>query len=488
MKGSVLWASLGVLGLGGTVWAQAQPGSPDLERFQRQLEQIQRDTRLRVDTSLPPDQRALLDFGGYLSFNFYALDDVRGRTHILRQTDLLGYGRLSLDGVHEFFLRGYVRYDDFNTGQSFDGQGDETRGPELDRAYYRFDLKRYLAAYEGVNTRNEFSVTGGRQLIHWANGLTLSQILDGGEVTVGFGPVALTAIGGITPDLYSDIDPFRPEFDSKYDRGFYGGMLSVEVAKHRPFIYGLVQQDYNDQSPTSFTFGGAPTTVRFEYDSWYLGTGSRGSLTDQLVYGVELVYQGGSTLSSPYTGSLGAPTIVTQTEDDIAAWAADFQLDYLLTDANRTRLSAEVILASGDSDRDLSSTSVIGGNRTGTTDRAFNGFGLVNSGLAFSPRLSNLAIGRIGASTFPLPQNRLFNRMQVGTNLLVFSKLDGAAPIDEPTESEAFLGVEPDLFVNWQITSDLTFALRYGVFLPSNTIESSASARHFFFSGLTLGF
>jgi len=339
-----------------------------------------------------------------------------------------------------------------------------------------------------VNTRNEFAITGGRQLIHWANGLTLSQIIDGGEISVGYGPVTLQVIGGITPDLYSDIDPFRPEFDSKYDRGFYGGMIIVEVEKHRPFIYGLVQQDYNDHSATDFSFGGATAPVRFEYDSWYIGTGSRGSITDQLVYGVELVYQGGSTLSSPYIGSIDAPTLVSQTEDDISAWAADFQLDYLLPDANRTRLSGEIILASGDSDRDLSSTSVIGGNRTGTTDSAFNGFGLVNSGLAFSPRLSNLAIARIGASTFPLPQNRLFNRMQIGANLLVFSKLDGAAPIDEPTGSEAFLGVEPDVFVNWQITSDLTFALRYGVFLPSNTIESTASARHFFFTGLTLGF
>jgi hypothetical protein len=43
--------------------------------------------------------------------------------------------------------------------------------------------------------------------------------------------------------------------------------------------------------------------------------------------------------------------------------------------------------------------------------------------------------------------------------------------------------------VNWQITSDLTFALRYGVFFPSsNTFGENDDARQFLFGGLTFSF
>ena len=41
-----------------------------LERFERKLEQIQRDTRERVDQRVPADQRTLFDYGGYLSLNY----------------------------------------------------------------------------------------------------------------------------------------------------------------------------------------------------------------------------------------------------------------------------------------------------------------------------------------------------------------------------------------------------------------------------------
>src|SRR6476619_4215910 len=111
----------------------------DLERFERQLEQIQRDTRLRVDQRIPADQRTLFDYGGYLSLQYLSLDDQNGDNHGLRQYDLVGYAHLNLDGVHEFY--GSVRgtYRDFNPGDPFTGadgsEGSGWRG-DLDRAYY----------------------------------------------------------------------------------------------------------------------------------------------------------------------------------------------------------------------------------------------------------------------------------------------------------------------------------------------------------------
>ena len=116
--------------------------------------------------------------------------------------------------------------------------------------------------------------------------------------------------------------------------------------------------------------------TKFDYNTWYIGLGSTGALTDRLAYGVEFVYEGGDTLSSPFvradTDNDPATPLVTtavdQTRDDISAFAANLQLDYLVGDRRNTRLSGEVIFATGDSDR-VSSTNTFAGNKTGTDDQ-----------------------------------------------------------------------------------------------------------------------
>src|SRR4051794_12283129 len=74
-----------------------------VERFERQLQQMQHDTRLRVNPEVPAGQRALLDYGGYFTFNFFAIDDIEQKTHLLRQYDLVGYANLNIDNVHQFY-------------------------------------------------------------------------------------------------------------------------------------------------------------------------------------------------------------------------------------------------------------------------------------------------------------------------------------------------------------------------------------------------
>src|SRR6478672_12178394 len=108
-----------VAGLAALLAPRARAQS-DLERFERQLEQIQRDTRLRVDQRVPAEQRTLFDYGGYLSLQYISLDDQNGDNHALREYDLVGYAHLNLDGVHEFY--GSVRgsYRDFNPGDPFE--------------------------------------------------------------------------------------------------------------------------------------------------------------------------------------------------------------------------------------------------------------------------------------------------------------------------------------------------------------------------------
>ncbi len=457
-------------------------GQSELDKFQRTLEQIQRDNRLLVDPDVPVDQRTLFDAGGYLSFYFFSIDDLNNHNHVLRQTDLNLYGRANIDGVHEFFVRGRVAYNDFNDGDSFDGKGDEWDGPHLDRAIYRFDLARYYSAYEGRTVNYNLVVSGGRQLVNWANGLVLSRDIDGALITASYEKFSFQFLGGRTVENQFDIDSSRPNFNDHTARNFFGGMLSYDLeSKHHPFIYGLAQADDN---PDTTVTNGSGVVTHFEYNSYYLGIGSTGTFGDHLLYGIEGVFEGGSTLSNSNIAS------GSQTSDSIAAWALDGRLDYLCNDANNSRFSAEAVFASGDNDRELSTTNTFGGNKSGTTDKAFNAFGLINTGLAFAPQVSNLAMLRVGASTYPMANSEWFKRLQIGADLFVYGKVNSDAPVGEPSKSghEGYLGFETDLYANWQVTSDFSFSLRYGVFFPGGALDSQHDPRQFLFTGVTLAF
>lgn len=479
-----------------TVIASTTTAQVELERFERQLEQIQRDTRLKVDTNIPTDQRMLIDYGGFVTLNMLILDDPGQDTHYLRQYDLNGYVRLNIDGVHEFFLRARTSYRDFNSGDDFDGRGDDLVEPTLDRAHYRFDLRRYMAAYKGEAVDYNFAVQAGRQLVHWANGLTLSLELDGAVFTFEKNPVTLDVLIAKTRDSITDLDSSRPSFTTETDRIFYGAKLTCNAnSRHRPYVYVLAQDDRNPNEALNNAVLFNPVTTVFNYDSYYIGVGSTGNLSDNLLYSVEFAYQGGKTLSSSFTldQNLNFTDFSgAQTEDDISAAALDIQLDYLFNDVNRSRLSGELIIASGDGDR-LHTTNTFGGNAPNTDDHAFNGFGLLNTGLAFSPNVSNLFLVRLGGSTFPCPSTNMFKRLQVGTNLFIINKLNSSAPIDEDTSDDTYVGFEADFFANWQITSDVSLALRYGVFFPGKAIggilvNTDKDPRHFFYTGVTFAF
>lgn len=475
---------------------QPAPGGSGAEQLQRQarLEELQKfelDTRYRANPDIPPGQRALIDYGAFLQFSYLSLDDSIGDNHGLRQYDFVPYVRLNFDGAQELFLRGRFGYRDFNDGDSFDGRGDERIDGDLDRGYYSFDLRRYNAAYNtnafGAGAGSDFNFTfkGGRDLAYWANGLVLGTTLDGINVNLQKGVLGLELIAGVTPVRTVDFDSSRPGFDYNTRRGFYGATLTTDLGDHQPYVYGLVQRDYNEMDTLDLGL----IQTEYDYNSWYIGIGSTGQLTPNLRYGVELVYEGGSALSNSFEASgAGGLFPIDQTKEDIAAGAMDIRLDYFVNNPRQTRLSLELLAATGDRDRG-SSTNTFNGNASGTDDNGFNAFGLINTGLALAPDPSNLLVLRLGAATMPLPQHGVFSRMQVGVDFFVLSKLQKDAPIDQITSSEhRFLGVEPDLYLNWQITSDLTLALRYGLFFPSNAFGENDDPRQFFYGGLTFAF
>src|SRR4051794_27734837 len=103
----VLVTTLSCAALIDTAAAQVDAGNPaNVERFERQLEQIRRETRLEVTRDVPAGQRALIDYGGYLTPSYLSFDDQIDKNHAYRGYELVGYGQLNFDGAHELYLRG----------------------------------------------------------------------------------------------------------------------------------------------------------------------------------------------------------------------------------------------------------------------------------------------------------------------------------------------------------------------------------------------
>jgi hypothetical protein len=463
--------------------ASAQQVPNDItQRFDRELQQLHQDTSVLANTSVSTDQRALFDYGGYATVSYLSLDDLNRNNHSLDQYDMVGYADLNIDQVQEAFVRARLEWQEFSPGDAFDGR-DHQFHATVERAYYRFDLGKAMSAYRGVNSDNGFAIKAGRQYVYWGEGLAFAQTLDGALIDLSHQKTSVQFVAGTTPAFTVDIDPSRPHFDNNTHRGFYGLMLSQQIGTHTPFIYYVAQQD-NNHDYVSIT-GAASDAIHthFNYNSNYLSIGSRGTFNDHLAYGGEAIWESGSTLSNSVDNTL---TPIVQSTDRIEAFAGDLRLDYLMNDSRKTRFSLEGIFATGDDGR-RQTTNTLGGPPPNTRDTAFNGFGQIQNGEAFSPNVSNLFILRGGASLFPLQDVKLFRQMQMGLDVFLYEKFAVSAPLDEPSSKNAYVGIEPDLFMNWKIASDVTLAMRYGVFFPGSAITNN-NTRQFFYTGITLAF
>src|SRR5256885_14859626 len=112
----LLTAAAGAVSLGMAAGSgRAQPfqplrGATQLERFERDLQQIRQQTYNQVNQDVPANERAYFDYGAYLTLSYLTLQDNNNDNHILRQGEVFPRARSTPAGAHEFFIRGRVGY------------------------------------------------------------------------------------------------------------------------------------------------------------------------------------------------------------------------------------------------------------------------------------------------------------------------------------------------------------------------------------------
>jgi len=466
-----LWCVLAASGAATRASAQPAERARETDAFVQQQQGLRLAIWDQIDQELTPAEKADFDYGGSYSFHLFIYDDGIESSRTLRRNDLRIWSRLILDeGAHEFYARVITSFLDYNSGDSYDRNDDDWEGPNLERAFYRFDLRKALRAAGREDIDYDLRLKAGRDLVQFGTGLALWQVLDHVAVQYANNQFELIGLIGQTVGSQYDLDRTRPTDRTR--RSFFGAQARyLANPRHRPFAYVLWQRDHNDE-----TF--ATPLQDFDYDSFYAGVGARGELTDNLGYAVEWVYESGNSHGNRRRYS-----------DIIRAWAFDAQLEYLFDHRTRPRASFEYLFASGDDDRLASPTDAIGGNRFDNTDNGFNAFGYRDTGLAFAPVMSNLHMWRAGASFYPFAGDQLFDRLELGTNWFLYFKNHSEGAVSDSTANvrSGYLGWEMDYFANWEITNDIAWTVRGGLFFPGDAF-SDQTTRPFVLTGVTWSF
>ncbi|MFA5864884.1 MAG: alginate export family protein [Phycisphaerae bacterium] len=445
------------------------------QSYTNQQRQVEESVRLQLDRDLPANQKVLLDYGGWLSSYFFIFDDgIKNRT--LRRQDLRVWGSMNADdGIHQGYARMKLGYSDFNHGDGYDGDEDDFERPRLDRGWYQLDLAKLLRKRASVDVPFDLAIKIGRDYAMFGTGYALSMPMDMIQINGGIGPFKIDGLLGRTIHSWDNLDTSRPRPGDSW-RYFYGVQARYTgLAKHEPFVYYVWQKDrQHDGNPLL-------KLQEWRYNSEYLGAGSTGQILQNWRYSGEMVYESGESYADQ--------TIFHQ--DEISAYGWDLKLEYLAPWKLHPKFSLEYMFASGDADRIFSPSNAVGGNRYGTHDTGFNGFGYRNTGLAMAPDLSNIHIWRAGASFFPLENFRkdLLKKLELGTDWFLYNKNKGNAAISDPLadQQSGYLGWEMDYFANWRFTSDLAWTIRYGAFFPGKAY-SDETTRTFFLTGITWSF
>lgn len=451
--------------------------------FMERQRQIEQDLRIETAGPAPTDQPFTFDWGGWFTGSYELFHDngvIGGGAVItgvherhLGQYDLRLWGRMNFHDYGEIYARLRTTYVDWEPGDSLTSQDHFLDGPNLDRGWAYFDLRKAIRYHsQGQTIPWTADIRVGRQYVEWGTGLVLSLPVDAVVVGGECGDFQVRGMVATSIRSFDNIDRSFP-VAGRLKRDFFGGELTYRgLGRHRPFIYALKSVDRTNTPAGSLQLYG--------YDSWYLGVGSQGTLgTPKLTYSGEFIWQTGEGYADIATG----PT----SKEDIEAFAVDAQVNYFIGGPHKPKLSAEYIYASGDNDRPRPSDT-IAGNVFGTNDNSFNAFGFRYTGYSYAPVMTNIHIARLGFGFLPVPDSELFEQLELGVDGFAYFRADNGGASDPSAGlGTTELGYEADVHAYWRATSDLSVVVRYGVFFPGDAYLDGTS-RHGLFTGVTLSF
>jgi hypothetical protein len=441
--------------------------------FQRSLF-FERDTRERLEAVTPPEQKTLIEWGGFYIPSYTYFTDMGGHNGNMTFQDLRLWTQIRVDDVHRIYARMRLDYMDFAAGDAPPTmRSHDLIGPNLEMGFYEVDISRAVEKYGGGGQWPvRVTARGGRQYIEVGRGIALARILDAGLFLVESKDFAFKGFAGRTEPGEDNIDLLAPNFTNSR-RNFYGGEFRYRgIERHEPYAFFVIQRDWSQEKPDN-------PFQDFRYDSQYYGIGSRGALTKDLRYEVESLWEFGRSYAS----------LQEEGPEPIRAYAFDAEVGYYVPNqAAKPVLSAEYAYASGDQNR-RSAISALGGNRIGTPDRLFQGFGFVNSGLALASRFSNLQFVRLGGRVTPYEDKARFGRLDVGVDYYFQFKAsaEGAMSDTRAGRDSANVGQEVDVFMEWRILSDLAISVRYARFFPGRAY-SDRDPRDFLYTALNFSF
>ena len=279
----------------------AQDGDA-IRRVDQRLRELDR-ARAEPLPDAPISDRLLIDYGASAQLGVYSIDDDESESHVLRQYDGRAWMSAELDGIHRFFGRLKLRYDDWNSGDDFDGEGDDLREPIGERWWYELALTGDRSL-DGVG----LDVKLGKQYVQWGEGLALSNALIGAFVDVEWRSFRFSLLAADTPaNDFVDFDASRPSFDTNTKRRFVGFRAEMEGA-FTPFVHMLTQIDHNDRTSAVFVDSmGQLFPTDFRYHGIYYGFGGRGAISERTQLYGEFDYELGRGFSSPISAA-GTPT------------------------------------------------------------------------------------------------------------------------------------------------------------------------------------
>ncbi len=457
----------------GVVYAQLGLDSGVSDSFLARQRALEEENERNLQRDLPLAQKFRVDWGGWYNSYFFLFDDGIESSRTLRQNELRLWAYVSADrGIHEAYARMRMTYTDWNHGDSFTPNEDDLDGPNLERGWYQFDLGRALRGYGAYDAPFELRFKMGRDLVHAGSGYAIDLPLDHVRVQAEYKDFETNFTVGKTPASTENIDRSRPVADHS-DRNFW---IIEERYKgwdsHEPFFYIAWQDDNTSEDPPNYL-------QNYRYSSRYIGFGSTGELVDNLRYSSEWVIERGRSFGNARY----------MRHDVIKAWGFDHRLDYYFRHKMKPVVSMEYMFASGDSNRLGSPTNAEGGNRNDHVDRSFVGFGFRDTGISFSPRLSNIHVWRLGGSFRPFPDVESAKELELGSDWYLYWKHRSVAAVTDALagRQSGYLGWEMDYYANYRIFSDLSWTVRFGMFFPGKAF-TDRTTRTFLLTGVTWSF